>query len=83
METRHRELGPELFEPVGAGYHDSERITGPSIGFWKDSWRRLQKNKAAVVGLVVIVLLLALAFFAGPLLTPYTPDAQELSRSYQ
>jgi oligopeptide transport system permease protein len=83
METRHRELGPELFEPVGAGYHDSERITGPSVGFWKDSWIRLQKNKAAVVSLFAIVLLLAVTFVVGPLLTPYSPDEQDLTRAYQ
>ncbi len=83
METRHHEFRPELFEPVGTSYQDSERITGPSIGFWRDSWIRLQKNKAAVVGLILIVLLLVLAFFAGPLLTSYTPYEQDLGRSYQ
>jgi oligopeptide transport system permease protein len=82
METRPRELRPDLFEPVGAEYHDSERITGPSIGFWRDSWIRLKKNKAAIVSLVVIIVLLAMAFVLGPLLTPYTPDEQNMSRGY-
>ena len=82
METRPRELRPDLFEPVGAEYHDSERITGPSIGFWKDSWIRLQKNRAALVSLALIILLLAMAFVLGPLLTPYAPAEQDLSRAY-
>ncbi len=82
MEIQHRELRPDLFEPVDADYRDSERIVGPSIGFWRDSWIRLQKNRAALVGLVVIVALLALAFFLGPLLTPYTPYEQSLERRY-
>ena len=82
METRPRELRPELFEFVGEEYHDSEKITGPSIGFWKDSWIRLQKNKAALVSLSVIILLLAMAFVLGPLLTPYTPAEQDLNRAY-
>jgi oligopeptide transport system permease protein len=82
METRPRELRPDLFEPVSAEYHDSERIIGPSIGFWKDSWIRLKKNKAALVSLVVIIVLLAMAFVLGPLLTPYTPDEQNISRGY-
>ncbi len=82
METQHREVRPDLFEPVAADYRDSERIVGPSIGFWRDSWIRLQKNRAALVGLVVIVVLLALAFFLGSLLTPYTPYEQSLARRY-
>ena len=82
MEIQHRELRPDLFEPVDEDYRDSERIVGPSIGFWRDSWIRLQKNRAALVGLVVIVVLLALAFFLGPLLTPYTPYEQSLERRY-
>jgi oligopeptide transport system permease protein len=82
METQRREPTQDLFAPVGADYHDSERITGPSIGFWRDSWIRLQKNKAALIGLIAIVVLLALAFVVGPLLTPYSPYEQDLSRRY-
>ena len=82
METRQRELTPDLFEPVGANAQDGEKITGPSIGFWKDSWIRLKKNKAAVVGLVVIVLLLVMAFVLGPLLSPFSSNEQDLSRRY-
>jgi oligopeptide transport system permease protein len=81
METRQRPLTPELFEPVGEDYRDNERIAGPSIGFWRDSWHRLQKNKAALVGLVVIVALVAVAYVA-PLLSPYTPYAQDMTKSY-
>jgi oligopeptide transport system permease protein len=81
METRQRPLTPELFEPVGADYRDNERIAGPSIGFWKDSWQRLRKNKAALVGLVVIVALISVAYIA-PLLSPYTPYAQDMTKSY-
>ena len=83
METQRRELTPDLFQPVGASQQDNERIAGPSIGFWKDSWIRLRKNKAAIVSLAVIVLLLAMAFVIGPLLTPYSPYEQDLTRRYQ
>lgn len=82
METRQRELTQDLFEPVGTTAEDAERISGPSIGFWKDSWIRLKKNKAAVVGLVVIVALLVMAFILGPLLSPYATNEQDLSRQY-
>jgi oligopeptide transport system permease protein len=81
METRQRPLTPELFKPVGDDYRDNERIAGPSIGFWKDSWHRLQKNKAALVGLVVIVALITVAYVA-PLFSPYTTDAQDMTEAY-
>lgn len=83
METRNRELTPDLFEPVGATVQDRERIAGPSIGFWKDSWIRLKKNKAALTGLAVIVLLFAMAFVLGPLLSPHSPSAQDIARRYE
>ncbi len=81
METRQRALTPDLFEPIGTEYRDSERIVGPSIGFWVDAWQRLRKNKAALVGLAVIVVLITLAFVV-PILTPYGPYEQDLSRRY-
>jgi oligopeptide transport system permease protein len=41
-----------------------------SASFWQDAWRRLQKNKLAVFGLVVVALLSVLCFGA-PLLCRY------------
>ncbi len=40
-----------------------------SRGLWSDAWRRLRKNKLAVVGLIVISFLALIAIFA-PLLAP-------------
>lgn len=40
---------------------------------FKIFWRRLKKNKFAVIGLYVLIFLYATAAFA-PLLTPYNPD---------
>ena len=73
METRNREITPELFQPLDEGTRDNERITGPSIGFWRDSWIRLRKNKAALVSLALIVILFAFAFVVGPMLSPFSP----------
>ena len=44
--------------------------------------RRLFKNKLAVAGLVVIILLVLAAIFA-PVLAPYGYEAQDLSATYQ
>ena len=83
METRNREITPDLFQPVETGFQDNEKISGPSIGFWRDSWQRLKKNKAAVVSLALIVILFALAFAVGPLLSPFSASDQDLARRYQ
>ena len=83
METRQRELTPDMFEPVGAEARDDEHIAGPSIGFWKDSWIRLKKNKAALVGLAIILALLAMTFVLGPLFSPHSASEQDLTQRYE
>jgi len=82
METRHRDLSPALFEPAEIDRREGERIAGPPVGFWKDSWIRLKKNRGAVISLAVIVFLFAMAFIIGPLLSPYSPYGQDLARRY-
>lgn len=47
----------------------------------KGIWRRLKKNKAAMLGLIVIILLILCAVFA-PLIAPYGYDDQLLSRRF-
>lgn len=82
METSQRQLTPDLFEPVGEDFRDNERIAGPSIGFWRDSWQRFQKNKASLIGLMVVVTLIVVAYVA-PLFVPYTSDAQNIANAYR
>ena len=48
---------------------------------FKEVWRRLRKNKAAVFGLVIIALLLVTALFA-PLIAPYHYDEQNLDEAF-
>jgi oligopeptide transport system permease protein len=48
-----------------------------SAGLWSDAWGRLKKNKLALVGLGMVILLLFVGIF-GPYLAPYPYDAQDL-----
>src|SRR5918998_776756 len=82
METRHRELTPDLFESAGVTAQESERIAGPPVGFWRDAWIRLKKNRGALVSLAIVVLLFAMAFALGPLLSQHSAYAQDLARRY-
>jgi oligopeptide transport system permease protein len=46
-------------------------------GLWRDAWYRLTRNRAAVVGLVFVVLLVLASLLAN-VLAPYTFDRQDL-----
>ncbi len=54
--------------------HSSELmvLSRPSRSLWADAWSRLIRNKAAIVGMVVIVIFVFVALFA-PLLAPHDP----------
>ena len=47
------------FKLVGAGSSSTqEKIEKPALSFMQDAWRRLKKNKLAVVSLYLLALLL-------------------------
>ena len=48
-----------------------------SSGLWTDAWSRLRKNKLALVGLVMVMLLVFVGLF-GPLIAPYPYEATDL-----
>lgn len=48
---------------------------------WKDSWRRLKKNKLAMLGLVIILIIIFGTIFAG-VLTPYDYAKQDLANKF-
>lgn len=67
------DLPDNAFEPASvqekAGFIQDRK----SVSYWADAWRRLRKNKVAMVALVIIVLL-ALFAFLGPVIVPYSYD---------
>lgn len=50
----------------------------PGTTFWQDAWRRLKKNKLAMLGLYIILFII-LAAVAGPWLSPLSYSAQNLN----
>ncbi|MBB3442376.1 MULTISPECIES: ABC transporter permease [unclassified Rhizobium] len=50
----------------------------PPVNLWRDAWHRLKRNKLAIFGLIVIVILAFAAIF-GPSLTPYDYLSQDLA----
>jgi len=72
----------ELFTPVARESTNAQEIVRPSTTYWQDVWRRLKKNRMAMAGLCMIVLIIALAIF-GPILSPYTYSDQDLNATNQ
>jgi oligopeptide transport system permease protein len=53
----------------------------PVESLWASGWKRLKRNRAAMVGLVVISVLVLAAILA-PLLSPYDPYFQDYGESF-
>lgn len=79
---QQQKIPKEKFEQVGVDTSDSEKISRPSISFWKDVWMRFKKNKLALTGIVLIVILAIMAI-VGPLITPYDYKTTDLINSNQ
>ena len=59
---------------------DEETSLKPS-SLWKDTFRRLLRDKMAVAGMIVLLVIILASTFA-PLLTPYNPDEVVLSKRF-
>ncbi|RKQ33424.1 ABC transporter permease [Oceanobacillus halophilus] len=53
------------FQPITVHHSEAEKIAGESASYWKDAWRRFKKNKLAIAGIIVILLLSFMAIFGG------------------
>ncbi|HEX7064492.1 MAG TPA: ABC transporter permease [Bacillales bacterium] len=58
-------LSDDLFRPVERDAEEAEKIAGPSLSYWKDAWRRFKKNKLALFGIIVLLILTFMAIFGS------------------
>lgn len=65
------DLNRDMFVIKGKDAKRMESISRPSLSFWQDAWRRLKKNRSAIVGLIIIVLYAVLAIVA-PMFSKYS-----------
>lgn len=80
MEQNIPQISPELWKPLEAREKDSEKIEKPSLTFLQDGWRRLKKNKTAMVSMVLILMLILGAILI-PYFWPYSYEEQTLTLS--
>ena len=64
------DLKPEDFAPATDEQKEAFIQDRPSTSYWKDAWRRLKKNRVAMIALGVIIFLILFAF-VGPTIVPY------------
>lgn len=60
--------------PVAATVTDADELPSARTGAWRGFWRRYRRNRVALLGLVIVILLVALGALA-PWITPYPNDA--------
>lgn len=81
MEEKKNYSEQQIPNPAKSGQHiDSEEIE--AISPWKDTIKRLQKNRFAIIGFVVILFFIVLGL-AAPLLTSYSVEEQQLVNRLQ
>ncbi|MGO1479314.1 ABC transporter permease [Senegalia sp. (in: firmicutes)] len=64
------ELSKDKFVIEGKTASDAEAIVRPSLTYWADAWRRLKKNKLAIISMVILVIIALFAIIA-PIMSDY------------
>ena len=73
--VRHGSRPVSVVTPAVAIEPELVRAGRSSAGLWRDAWRRLRRDHAAVAGLLVIALLIVIAVIA-PAIVPHPPNDQ-------
>lgn len=69
------QLNVDDFLPASDAEKESLVVMRQSVGFWKDGFRRLKKNKIAMASLVVVILVMVFSFIV-PSFYPYKYEQQ-------
>lgn len=67
------DISQDKFKRIGIDENIVEHSSRENVGYWKDAWRRLKKNKVAFVALIVLTILFVMTII-GPMLSPYQFD---------
>jgi len=77
MKASSAELD-HLFHPIERSQQAEHQLPARSVPLWQDRLRKLSRNKLAVLGLVLLLVIILLAAI-GPSLVPYSSSAQSLT----
>jgi len=76
------ELDDSMFELVPKEQKKLNEMVRPSMSYWQDVWRRLKKNKLAMFGLIVVILMTVIAIL-GPMFSKYNYFANDFTIANQ
>jgi len=64
-----------LFDREVSEPGEAEKITRPSLSYWKDAYRRFKENHVARIASILMVVIIVMSVFA-PMFSPYEYDEQ-------
>ena len=67
-----------LYDPLKKQTTQRKKALKPHLSFWQDVWRRLKKNRMAILGLGILCVMIVMAIL-GPYLNKYTYYETHLS----
>ncbi|CAG9622852.1 oligopeptide ABC transporter permease [Sutcliffiella rhizosphaerae] len=75
--NNYDKLPKELFQPAAQDPNKSEKIAKPSLTYWQTAWLRIKKNKAAIFGSIILIIIAFLAIF-GPFMNSHGFNSQNV-----
>jgi len=75
LQSLENNWNQDDFIPATNEEKESLVIMRESVGFWRDGFRRLRKNKVAMISLIVIILIMIISFIV-PAFYPYSYKTQ-------
>ncbi|MDH6363552.1 oligopeptide transport system permease protein [Enterococcus sp. PF1-24] len=79
LPDKIKNLPASKFQPLATdSVAEREKIAAPSLNFFQDSWRRLKKNKAAVISLSILILIILIAIITI-FVSPQDPTKQNVN----
>ena len=80
MTLNPEKLPVDSFNRITIDSSVAERITKPSVSFWKDAWLRIRKNKASIVSMFILIFIILMSFI-GPVISPHDAETQTLTHA--
>lgn len=81
MEGQNPSPSAELFVPASFDRAKADEIDRPVVGYWREAWRQFRRNRMALAGLIVLVLMGIMAII-GPHLNGFDYRTQDLYNMY-
>lgn len=75
-----QEITKDKFQLANVNFEDAEKISRPSLSFWKDVSMRFRKNQLAVFGMVLAFILVFMAIF-GPYMAGFDYSTTDLTNA--